>query len=151
MGWSRCARGCAKPTSTTVMPRGCPPRSQQGSSSSSRRTETQARHRDPETSSEFLRRGARPPTQEIVDFIDAHREEFGVEPIITVLRTAGVMVAPSTYDTKTRPPSARERRDAKMRPALVRLWEDNYRVYGVRKLWKAARRAGHDVGRDQVG
>ena len=35
-------------------------------------------------------------------------------------------------------------------PALVALWEDNYRVYGVRKLWKAARRAGHDVGRDQV-
>ncbi|KUH67545.1 integrase, partial [Mycolicibacterium novocastrense] len=29
--------------------------------------------------------------------------------------------------------------------------EDNYRVYGVLKLWKAARRAGHDVGRDQVG
>jgi putative transposase len=32
----------------------------------------------------------------------------------------------------------------------VSLWEDNYRVYGARKLWKAARRAGHDVGRDQV-
>jgi putative transposase len=30
------------------------------------------------------------------------------------------------------------------------LWEDNYRVYGARKLWKAARRAGLDVGRDQV-
>jgi len=29
------------------------------------------------------------------------------------------------------------------------LWEDNYRVYGARKLWKA-RRAGHAVGRDQV-
>ncbi|BBZ25798.1 hypothetical protein MMAD_00930 [Mycolicibacterium madagascariense] len=29
--------------------------------------------------------------------------------------------------------------------------EDNYRVWGVRKLWKAARRARHDVGRDQVG
>ena len=26
----------------------------------------------------------------------------------------------------------------------------NYRVYGARKLWKAARRAGLDVGRDQV-
>ena len=37
-----------------------------------------------------------------------------------------------------------------MIPLLVALWEDNYRVYGVRKLWKAARRAGHDVGRDQV-
>ncbi len=30
------------------------------------------------------------------------------------------------------------------------LWEDNYRVYGARKIWKAARRCGHDVGRDQV-
>lgn len=33
---------------------------------------------------------------------------------------------------------------------LRNLWDDNYRVYGARKLWKAARRAGHDVGRDQV-
>jgi putative transposase len=62
-----------------------------------------------------------------------------------------VSVAPSTYyDTKTRPVSARARRDAELGPALVALWEDNYRVYGVRKLWKTARRAGHDVGRDQV-
>jgi putative transposase len=62
-----------------------------------------------------------------------------------------VSVAPSTYyETKTRPPSARARRDAELGPALVALWDDNYRVYGVRKLWKAARRAGHDVGRDQV-
>ncbi len=60
-------------------------------------------------------------------------------------------MAPSTYyDTKTRPPSARGRRDAELGPALVALWEDNYRVYGVRKMWKTARRAGHDVGRDQV-
>ena len=44
----------------------------------------------------------------------------------------------------------RARRDAELGPALVALWEDNYRVYGVRKLWKTARRAGHDVGRDQV-
>lgn len=60
-------------------------------------------------------------------------------------------MAPSTYyDTKTRTPSARAQRDAVLGPALVALWEDNYRVYGVRKLWKTARRAGHDVGRDQV-
>jgi putative transposase len=60
-------------------------------------------------------------------------------------------MAPSTYyDAKTRAPSARERRDALLGPALVQLWEDNYRVYGARKLWKTARRAGHDVGRDQV-
>lgn len=60
-------------------------------------------------------------------------------------------MAPSTYyDAKTRSPSARAQRDAVLGPALVALWEDNYRVYGARKLWKAARRAGHDVGRDQV-
>jgi putative transposase len=50
-------------------------------------------------------------------------------------------MAPSTYyDTKARLPSARACRDAELGPALVALWEDNYRVYGVRKLWKAARR-----------
>lgn len=60
-------------------------------------------------------------------------------------------MAPSTYyDTKARPPSQRVCRHAVLGPALVTLWEDNYRVYGARKLWKAARRAGHDVGRDQV-
>jgi putative transposase len=62
-----------------------------------------------------------------------------------------VSVAPSTYDAaKARTPSARACRDAVLGPALRQIWEDNYRVYGARKLWKAARRAGHDVGRDQV-
>jgi putative transposase len=37
-----------------------------------------------------------------------------------------------------------------MIPTLVALWEANYRVYGAQKLWKAARRAGHEIGRDQV-
>ena len=60
-------------------------------------------------------------------------------------------MAPSTYfANKARAPSARACRDAVIGPALRQLWEDNYRVYGARKLWKAARRASHDVGRDQV-
>jgi hypothetical protein len=37
--------------------------------------------------------GARPRTQEVVAFIDANRDEFGVEPICAVLRSAGVSVA----------------------------------------------------------
>jgi len=37
-----------------------------------------------------------------------------------------------------------------MLPILVGLWEANYRVYGAQKLWRAAHRAGHDIGRDQV-
>jgi putative transposase len=82
----------------------------------------------------------------MVDYIDRHRDQFGVEPICEVLQ-----VAPSTYyAAKARPPSARARRDAVIGPRLVELWERNYRVYGAHKLWKAARRDGLDVGRDQV-
>jgi putative transposase len=82
----------------------------------------------------------------MVDYIDRHRHRFGVEPICEVLQ-----FAPSTYyAAKTRPPSARAQRDAVTIPALVELWRTNYRVYGAHKLWKAARRSGHDVGRDQV-
>lgn len=72
---------------------------------------------------------------------------LGVEPICSVLQ-----MAPSTYyAARDRVPSARSISDAVLVPELVRLWEDNYRVYGVRKLWKAARRAGIDIGRDQTG
>jgi putative transposase len=82
----------------------------------------------------------------MVDYIDAYRDRFGVEPICEVLQ-----LAPSTYyAAKSRPPSARATRDSAMIPILIGLWEANYRVYGARKLWKAARRAGHEIGRDQV-
>jgi putative transposase len=63
-------------------------------------------------------------------------------------------MAPSTYyAAKTRQvaPSARALRDAVLMQALMVLWVANRKVYGAHKLWKAARRAGHDVGRDQVG
>jgi putative transposase len=55
-----------------------------------------------------------------------------------------------THAAKIRPPSARAQRDAVLQPALFELWKDNFRVYGARKLWKAAGRAEMDVGRDQV-
>ncbi|GAB3275582.1 hypothetical protein GCM10027449_14480 [Sinomonas notoginsengisoli] len=61
-------------------------------------------------------------------------------------------MAPSTYyAAKGRAPSMRALSDAALIPELVALWEENYRVYGVRKLWKAARRSGIDIGRDQTG
>ncbi|WP_371684206.1 IS3 family transposase [Flaviflexus sp.] len=100
----------------------------------------------------FLRGGTGPPTQEIVAFIDLNRDDIvagrrlGVESICRVLQ-----VAPSTYyAAKKRGPSARAIRDAELIPQLFELWEANYSVYGVRKLWKAARRAGIDIGRDQT-
>ena len=84
----------------------------------------------------------------IVGFIDEHRDEFGVEPICTTLQ-----LAPSTYyaaKKRVLAPSARAVRDAAMCQILMVLWVANRKVYGAHKLWKAARRAGHDIGRDQV-
>ena len=70
----------------------------------------------------------------MVRYIDEHRDEFGVEPICTVLQ-----VAPSTYyAAKSRSVSARAMRDAVLIPVLVAIWMANYRVYGAHKLWKAA-------------
>jgi putative transposase len=62
-------------------------------------------------------------------------------------------VAPSTYYARKRrehAPSPRALRDAVMVQVLFALWVANRKVYGAHKLWKAARRAGHDIGRDQV-
>ena len=71
---------------------------------------------------------------------------LGVERICSTLQ-----VAPSTYYAANgRPASARQQRDAEIAPQLLEIWENNYSVYGVRKLWKAARRAGIGIGRDQV-
>ncbi len=84
----------------------------------------------------------------IVGFIDEHRDEFGVEPICTTLQ-----MAPSTYYAAKKrelAPSARAVRDAVMMQVLMVLWVANRKVYGSHKLWKAARRAGHEIGRDQV-
>ena len=62
-----------------------------------------------------------------------------------------MQIAPSTYyAARNRPLSARAMRDAVMLPILFALWKANYSVYGAHKLWKAARKAGHDIGRDQV-
>lgn len=100
----------------------------------------------------FFRGGARPPIKVIVDYIDAHRQEYGVEPICRELTAAGAKIAPSTYyAARSRPLSPRAIRDAAMMAVLLTLWVTNRKVYGVHKLWKAARRAGHDIGRDQVG
>ena len=81
-------------------------------------------------------------------FIEENRDELGVEPICRALQ-----MAPSTYYAarhREQVPSERARRDAVLMPILVALWVANRKVYGAQKLWKAARRAGHDVGRDQV-
>jgi len=72
--------------------------------------------------------------------------KLGVELICRVLQ-----VAPSTYyAARGRVPCARALNDVMLSPQLCDLWKNNFQVYGVRKLWKAARRAGINIGRDQT-
>ena len=88
----------------------------------------------------------------IVDYIDAHRDRFGVDPICSVLTEYGVKIAPSTYyATKARGPvSDAAWAEAHAANAVHRLYVANRRLYGVRKMWHTMKHAGHDVGRDQV-
>jgi putative transposase len=61
------------------------------------------------------------------------------------------VIAPSTYYARRQARLTDAEMDgAYLANQLRSLWQDNWGVYGARKLWHAARRAGHDLGRDQV-
>jgi transposase InsO family protein len=87
----------------------------------------------------------------MVAFIDAHRAEYGVESICKQLP-----IAPSTYyeqksrqaDPSRLPP--RVRRDAELSDSIRRVWEENFRAYGARKVWRQLRREGTAVARCTV-
>jgi transposase InsO family protein len=80
----------------------------------------------------------------MISFIDQHRSQYGVEPIC-----AQLPIAPSTYyEHKARaaepellPP--RMRRDAELSPEIRRVYDENFRVYGARKVWR-------QLGREQI-
>ena len=87
----------------------------------------------------------------IVDYIDAHRDQFGVEPICQVLTQAGTTIAPSTYyAAKSRPASARSMTDAATTEVIRTVHAENYGVYGVRKVHAELHRQGHQVARCTV-
>jgi putative transposase len=89
----------------------------------------------------------------IVEYVDAHREGFGVDPICSVLTEHGMAIAPSTYyAAKARGPVSDTAWDeAHAANTVHRLYLANHRLYGVRKMWHAMKHAGHGMGRDQVG
>ena len=89
----------------------------------------------------------------MIAFIDEHRDLYSVEFICRVLNehTCGGFITPRGYRlAKSRPVSARSVRDQLLVEELRVIHAKNYGVYGVRKMWHAVRRAGWDVGRDQV-
>jgi len=77
----------------------------------------------------------------MVTFIDAHRATYGVEPIC-----AELPIAPSIYyECKAREANpgrlpARHQRDAWLEIEIRRVWEENFRVYGARKVWRQLNR-----------
>jgi transposase InsO family protein len=87
----------------------------------------------------------------MVGFIDAHRAEYGVEPICRV-----PPIAPSTYyeekgrQADPRRAPARVRRDAVLRDEIDRVWRANRRVYGARKVWRQLHREQIPVARCTV-
>jgi transposase InsO family protein len=87
----------------------------------------------------------------MVSFIDDHRADYGVEPICAVLP-----IAPSTYyaqKAKQAEPerrSARAKRDGQLCVAIDRVWNENFQVYGVRKVWEQLKREGLVVARCTV-
>jgi len=87
----------------------------------------------------------------MIAFIEEQRDAIGVEPICKHLP-----IAPSTfYDhmaNRANPDllSDRAKRDMALRPEIERVWEQNYKVYGVRKVWHQMRREGFDVARCTV-
>ena len=71
----------------------------------------------------------------IINYIERYKNVFGVEPICTTLTSADVPIAPSTfYAARTRPPSARAVRDEELKPVIERVHQENYGVYGIRKM-----------------
>jgi putative transposase len=87
----------------------------------------------------------------MIAFIDAHRGDYGVEPICRVLP-----IAPSTYHdhaVKQRDPSRlppRAQRDLVLKPEILRVHAENFGVYGVRKVWRQMRREGFEIARCTV-
>ncbi len=69
-------------------------------------------------------------------YIDAHKDQFGVEPICRVLE-----IAPSTYyAAATRPPCTRQIGDEALKPEVTCVHEDNFGVYGAHKVWRQLNR-----------
>ena len=82
----------------------------------------------------------------MIAFIDDHRGVHGIEPICKVLP-----IAPSTYRShvaKRADParlSARARRDATLKIEVRRIFEENFGVCGVRKVWRQLKREGCSI------
>ena len=79
----------------------------------------------------------------MISFVDAYRDDHGVEPICRVLE-----IAPSTYHAqaarraKPETAPARVTRDSVLSIEIKRVYDENFQLYGVRKVWRQLQREG---------
>jgi putative transposase len=87
----------------------------------------------------------------MVSFVDENRNDHGVEPICRQLP-----MAPSTYyNHKARAANPerlpkRVKRDWRLGTEIRRVYEDNFRVYGARKVWRQMTLEGIEAARCTV-
>jgi transposase InsO family protein len=88
----------------------------------------------------------------MIQYVDTFKDRFGVEAICRILGATecGFITARGYRAAKTRPPSARRLSDELLGAEMARLHEENYGVYGVRKMHALMRRQGWAIGRDQT-
>ena len=87
----------------------------------------------------------------LLNFIDEHRKVHGVGPVCKILQ-----IASSTYyehKANQNDPSRRSlkaRRDDFLKDEIKRVWNENFMVYGARKIWRQLNREGIPVARCTV-
>ncbi|EOL5879356.1 IS3 family transposase [Escherichia coli] len=93
----------------------------------------------------------RPPLEKMMPLLDKLREQYGVGPLCSELH-----IAPSTYyhcqQQRHHPDkrSARAQRDNWLKKEIQRVYDENHKVYGVRKVWRQLLREGIRVARCTV-
>ncbi|EIJ6735563.1 IS3 family transposase (plasmid) [Escherichia coli] len=104
-----------------------------------------------QVSAYFCEGGVRPPLEKMMPLLDKLREQYGVGPLCSELH-----IAPSTYyhcqQQRHHPDkrSARAQRDNWLKKEIQRVYDENHKVYGVRKVWRQLLREGIRVARCTV-
>ena len=99
-----------------------------------------------------------PTIAELCEFIESHRDRFGVAPICRALTSAGLQIAPNTYRTRRRRGiSKRALWDTTITEVLAGFYEPDpagrrppESLYGSVKMWEHLNRQGITVARCTV-
>ena len=91
------------------------------------------------------------PLKKMIAFIKEHREDLGVEPVCKVLPIAqSIFYAHVAIARNPHLASDRAKRDVMLSREIKRVWEQNNKVYGTRKVWHQLQREKFTIARCTV-